>query len=154
MYKEKPNLRIIYGKQFENIMNNHNDDRRIKPFLRYILNDTDNGKEPEKGYFSKGKQTDEFVLEYKLYTEKNFNDISKYINSVFSNNNTSYEELYSKMLIKDRDYLKGIYLFHSKHNNHNIQHSNDSNNKKSVLIQKHQKIIQMKLILILWKEIY
>ena len=132
MYKEKSNLRFIYGKQFENLMNNHNNKDRINPFLRYILNNTDNEIKVEPGYYNKGKITDDYVAEYKLYTDNAFEHISKYINSVFEKNNSSYEELYSKMLISNTNSLKGIYLYHSKPNSRNIDNNrSDSFNKNS-----------------------
>ena len=136
MYKEKPNLRFIYGKQFENLMNNNyennDDDIRNKPFLRYILNDTNDAKDVKPGFFSKVGQTKDYVDEYKLYTENNFIDISGYINSVFENNHSSYEELYSKMLIKKTNNLKGIYLYHSTPNNQNLDYKGSySNNENS-----------------------
>ena len=128
IYKEKANLRFIYGKQFENLMNNNKNDKDgIKPFLRYIINETDNEKDINPGYFSKGEQTKNYVDQYKLYTDNSFDDISKYISTVFKNNNTSYEELYSKILFKKRNTFKGIYLYHSKSPKQHL----DSNSKNS-----------------------
>ena len=134
-YKEKANLRFIYGKQFESIMKHLNSKfNNINPFLRYILNVADNEKEIEEGFPSNPRRTNDYIEEYKLYTENSFENISNYITSLFENNKTSYEKHYSKMLIKDKNIYKGIYLYHSTKNQNqleNISRYSESNSKNS-----------------------
>ena len=50
MYKEKLNLRFLYGKQFRTIMKHLESNLKIDSFLRYILNNTDNDKYIHEGY--------------------------------------------------------------------------------------------------------
>ena len=52
IYKEKLNLRFLYGKQFRSMMKHLEDNYKIDSFLRYIINNTDNNIPIKEGYKS------------------------------------------------------------------------------------------------------
>ena len=83
----------------------------IREIIRYILNITDNNKEIKDGdiFYSKTK---DYVNFYRKYSEESFNNISRYLISLFNKNEkkVNLEEHYKEMLIKEKDKYKGIYL--------------------------------------------
>ena len=112
IYKIKTNLRFIYGKQFESILKHlKSSSFKIDYFLRYILNNTNNSKKIEEGYIYNSWKTTDYVHEYELFSENSFDNISNYISSIFKNNGLSYEKHYEKMIIKNNNSLKGLYLY-------------------------------------------
>ena len=123
IYKQKTNLRFLYGKQFESIIKHLEGNFKIDSFLRYILNNTDNKSIIKEGYLSNSRNTNDYVNEYDLYNENSFDNISKYITTVFQNNNLSLEKHYEKILIKESNQnenknnkLKGLYIYESQSN--------------------------------------
>ena len=114
LYKKKSNLRFIYGKQFKSILKHLNSSSyKIDNFLRYILNNTNNSKQIEEGYIYISRKTSDYVHEYELFNENSFDNISDYISSIFKNNGLSYEKHYDRMIIKNNNTLKGLYLYES-----------------------------------------
>ena len=76
LYKEKLNLRFLYGKQFRSIIKHLESNLNIDSFLRYIINNTDD--EPIKeGYKTIVRNVNSYIKQYELYNknslESNFN---------------------------------------------------------------------------------
>ena len=112
LYKDKANLRFLYGKQFDSILKHLEGHFKIDSIMRYILNKT-NKENIKDGFISNPRNTDDYVHKYDLYNNNSFDNISNYITSLFKNNNLSLEKHYRSILIKEKDY-KGIYLYESK----------------------------------------
>jgi hypothetical protein len=55
MYKEKLNLRFLYGKQFRSVMKHLKSNLNLDSFLRYILNCRDNNIKIKEGYKAEEK---------------------------------------------------------------------------------------------------
>ena len=116
IYKEKTNLRFIYGKQFDSLMKHLEGTYKIDSIIRFILNDTNN-QEIKDGYLSNSRNTEDYVYEYDLYNNNSFKNISDYISSLFQNNDSSLENHYNKLLIRSKETFKGIYLYESEYEN-------------------------------------
>ena len=82
----------------------------ISEIIRYILNKTDNNDEIKDGNIYNDKIAEDYVKEYKDYNKKSFENISKYVTTLFKNNKQPLKEHYSKMLIKEENRYKGFYL--------------------------------------------
>ena len=114
-YIENANLRLLHGKQFRSMMKYLVHNENIDSILRYILNNTDNSKinEGTKGTVNTVKDW----LKHEDYNEDAFNNISKYITSFFSENETeSLENFYGRIKILSFDKYKGIYLHNCNEN--------------------------------------
>ena len=111
-YEENINLRFLYGKQFDSIIKHLETSFNIEPFLRYLLNFTDDELNIKEGYKSNPRSTNDYVGEYNLYNKESFRNISKYIDTFFINNNSSLENHYEAIKIKNT-ILKGIFLYSS-----------------------------------------
>ena len=118
MYKEKLNLRFLYGKQFRSFLTHLDVDTsfNIDDFIRYILNITDNNKTIKDGYIALPRTVDDYIIYYEKYNQDSLEAISKYITTLFMNNNITLEEHYRKMRMW-RDEHKGIYLAECNDNN-------------------------------------
>jgi len=79
--------------------------------MRYILNKVDYKDEIEDGEPYNIKIGDDYETEYKDYTKKIFDNMSKYIISLFEKNKLDFEKHYENMLIKGEKKYKGIYIF-------------------------------------------
>ena len=111
-YKDKLNLRFLYGKQFRTIMMHLESDYKIDSFLRYILNNTNNKESVLEGEKIRVKNAEDYVEYYELYNQNSLDNISKYIASLFKkNNNLSMEKHYYKMEIKTKEMYKGIDIY-------------------------------------------
>ena len=110
IYKNEKYLRFLYGKLFRKIIMHLDGNCEISEIIRYILNKTDNNDEIQDGNIYNDKIAEDYVKEYKDYNKKSFENISKYVTSLFKNNKQSIKEHYSKMLIKEENRYKGIYL--------------------------------------------
>ena len=109
-YKEKMNIRFLYGKQFRSIIKHLESNYKIDPFLRYILNNTENIRPINEGYKAIIRNTKDFINQSELYEENSLDSISSYITSLFTNNdNKTIEEHYERMKIITQ-YDKGIHL--------------------------------------------
>ena len=119
-YKKQQNLRFLYGKQFDTLSRHISGSLGIPSFLRYILNNLNDDINIKEGIKSSPRSTQNYVDEYKDYTDDSFIIYNKYISSVMKENGISIEELYEKMKIKpdtnDEKIYKGIYLYKSDFN--------------------------------------
>ena len=116
IYKEKINMRFIYGKQINYMLNHIQGKIQINSFLRYILNLVNcdiNLYEGEKVF---NRLTQDYINEIELYNNDSFNLINQYITSLFKQNNSSIENHYKNISIKKYYVFKGIYIFNSKYN--------------------------------------
>ena len=111
IYKEKLNLRFLYGKQLRIIMKHIEHNYKIDSFLRYILNNTDNNnliKEGDK-YIERNVYNYIDNKQYELYSRNSLDGISNYITSLFEKNNKTIERHYEDITIRIQGY-KGIYI--------------------------------------------
>ena len=115
-YKEKINLRFLYGKQFRSIMQHLESSFNLDSFLRYILNDTNNNNKIKEGYKSIKRQAQDWINQYELYNENSLESISMYITSLFKENDKTLEKHYERMKMMPKDFYKGIYLRECKDN--------------------------------------
>ena len=109
-YKEKLNIRFLYGKQFRSIMKHLESNFKIDSFLRYILNNTDNNISINEGFKVIKRNTNDYINQYELYNENSLDSISLYITTLFtSNDNRTLEDHYDRMKVISNH--KGIRLF-------------------------------------------
>ena len=113
IYKEKLNLRFLYGKQFRSMMRHIENNYKIDSFLRYILNNKDNNKSIKEGYKTMIRNVNDFIKQYELYNQNSLDSISSYITSLFKSNDKELEDHYDRMRIISPDF-KGIYLHECK----------------------------------------
>ena len=109
MYKDKVNLRFLYGKQFRSMMQHIEKNYKLDSFLRYILNITDHKitiKEGDKGIHRDAK---DYIALPEMYIINSFEGISSYITNLFKRNDKPVETHYDKLRIKPSDTYKGIY---------------------------------------------
>ena len=116
-YKQKMNLRFIYGKQFRSMMKHLETGLKIEPFLRYILNFTDNNKSINEGLKAIDRSVTNWVNNHIKYEEDSFKNINNYINSLSDDGGKKF---YDKMIIipeqnKNKEY-KGIYTYECETN--------------------------------------
>ena len=136
LYKEKLNLRFLYGKQFRSIMKHLESNLNINSFLRYIINNIDYNKQIKEGFKAIIRNARDFINQYELYNKNSLESISKYITSVFEMNGLTLEDHFNKMEIKFKELkrsssstslfskdnkicnnnCKGIYLHECKNN--------------------------------------
>ena len=110
-YKQKMNLRFMYGKQFRSMMKHLETGYKIDSFLRYILNNTDNNKNVKEGFRAVDRTVNDWIHHNEIYEEDSFKNISTYIQSLFEYNDKKLEEHYLQMIINPKDKYKGIYLY-------------------------------------------
>jgi len=99
LYKEKLNIRFLYGKQFRSVMKHLESGYNIDSFLRFILNIKENNSIIKEGYKAISRNVTDFIKEYELYNKNSLDSISTYITSVFQENDISLEKHYNKMKI-------------------------------------------------------
>ena len=119
-YKNQQNLRFLYGKQFDTLSKHISGNCNIPSFLRYILNNLNDDISIKEGIKSRPRSTQNYVDEYKQYSDDSFKIYNNYISSIMKENRISIEELYEKMKIKsdknnELEY-KGLYLYKSDYN--------------------------------------
>ena len=115
-YREKLNLRFLYGKLFRSMMKHLETNLNIDPFLRYIVNNTDNNTPIKGGFKAIERHVNDFIKDHEIYNEDSLESISTYITSLFKNNGKSVEEHYEKMRIISNIPNKGIYLHECESN--------------------------------------
>ena len=115
IYKEKLNLRFLYGKQFRSMMKHLENDFKIDSFLRYIVNNTNNNIPIKEGYKAVERNTMDYIKQYGLYNKNSLDGISTYITSLFKKNDKEIEDHYKRMKIIC-DGFKGIYLIKCEYN--------------------------------------
>ena len=111
IYQNEKHLRFLYGKLFRKIELHQEGNCEVLEIIRYILNKIDYEdkiKDSEIYYMKIGI---DYESEYKYYSKKIFDNLSKYIISLFKKNNLSYQKHYENMLIKDEKKYKGFYIF-------------------------------------------
>jgi hypothetical protein len=86
MYKEKSNLRFLYGKQYRSMMRHLENNYKIDSFLRYILNNTNNNISINEGYIAMIRNVNDWIKQYDLYNKNSLDCISTYITSLFKQN--------------------------------------------------------------------
>ena len=120
-YKKQQNLRFLYGQQFETLNKHISGSYEIPSFLRYILNNLNDSIKIKEGIKSSPRSTENYVEEYKAYSDDSFKIYDNYISSIMKENETNIEEIYERMKIKsnkndDGQIYKGIYLYKSNSN--------------------------------------
>jgi len=115
MYKEKLNLRFLYGKQFRSIMKLLENSINVDSFLRFILNNKNNEKIRE-GIIGISRNVEDYIKQYEIYNKNSLENISEYITSLFQENGKTLEGHYNKMRILSNDNIKGIYLYECENN--------------------------------------
>ena len=112
IYKEKFNLRFLYGKQFRSIMKHIEQNYKIEPFLRYILNNTNNEITINEGDKKITRNVTDYInnKQYEIYSRNSLDGISSYITSLFNNNNKQLEKHYESMKITSKGF-KGLFLY-------------------------------------------
>ena len=86
-------------------------DINMNSFIRYFLNDIDNESKIEKGVKFLIRNNYDYKKNYELYNENSFETISRYIISLFTNNNKTLNQ-YNKIKIIYNEY-RGIFCFHA-----------------------------------------
>ena len=119
-YKEKSNLRFLYGKQFMTFIKHlEGDEYDIESYLRYILNISDNNILIKEGLRFINRNTMDYIKNNQLYIEDSLDSISNYINSIFKINKMTIEDNYKQMEIKSCN-DKGIYLYECENNSKEV----------------------------------
>ena len=112
-YKNDINIRFIFSRIIDSILNHLTTSLNIDPFLRYILNITDDNIDIKEGLKSNPRSTEDYVREYNLYNKESLKNISDFIGSIFINNNSSLDKHYERIKIRTEKHYKGIYIFPS-----------------------------------------
>ena len=115
IYKEKLNLRFLYGKQFRSMMKHLEENYKIDSFLRYIINNTDNNIPIEEGIKVVKRNVNDYIKQHNLYNRNSLDSISDYITSLFKKNGKTLEDHYERMKIISKGF-KGIYLLECETN--------------------------------------
>ena len=89
----------------------------VEPFLRYILNFTDNNEPIKEGYTAITRKAKDYIKFYEKYIEESLENISSYITTVFSSNNLSPKALYDNMKIIPENNYKGMFSYECEKNN-------------------------------------
>ena len=110
VYKQQKYIRFLFGKLFRNIMRHLSGGHDVSDIIRFILNKTDSTEKIKDGKASNPLKAEDYVKQYKIYTDNSFKNISNYLTSLFENNKTSLQKHYETMLIKEKMKYKGIYL--------------------------------------------
>ena len=76
--------------------------------IRYILNKPSNKDKIQDGELSSLSLGDDYEEQFHDHTQKVFNSISKYLISLFKNNDLDFNKHYDNMKIKEENKYKGI----------------------------------------------
>ena len=110
-YFSEKHLRFLYGKLFRKIKLHQEGNYEIKEIIRYILNNIDYNDKIIDGEPNNIKIGIDYETEYKEYTKKIFDNMAKYIISLFEKNGLDFEKHYKNMLIKGAKKNKGIFIY-------------------------------------------
>jgi len=110
IYKNEKYLRFLCGKLFRKIVKYFSGNGDITELQRYILNKTEVTETIKDGKVSNEGLPRDYVSEFEKYNNQSFNNISSYITSLFQNNKNDLEYHYKRMLIKEKNKYKGIFL--------------------------------------------
>ena len=115
-YKDKRHLRYLYGKLFRKLFwyLDGGSFEKIIDIFRYILNK--NNDEVIEQIKPTNPKIKDYVKNYSDYNSDSFENMYKYLISLFDANKTSLREEYEKMLMLDKDKYKGIYLHECEEN--------------------------------------
>ena len=80
----------------------------ISGIMRYILNKIDSRDKIIDGDIYYNDIFEDYFNEYHEYSKISFNNISRYLISLFKNNNLDLKKHYENILIKGTKNLKGI----------------------------------------------
>ena len=111
IYKNEKHSRFLYGKLFRKIKLHQEGNYEVKEIIRYILNKIDYKDKVLDGEPFNVKIGEDWETEFKDYTKQIFNNMSKYIISLFEKNGLNFEKHYENMLIKGDKKYKGIYKY-------------------------------------------
>ena len=68
----------------------------LDSFLRYIINNKDNNKPIKEGFKAIKRYSLDYINYFELYNKNSLESISKYITTVFRENNISFEDHFNK----------------------------------------------------------
>ena len=108
-YKENEYFRYVYDKQLYRLFKRMTiENKDISSYIRFFTNG-DSTKDDVPLYDSHFGDLSQAYKYYREVIEEKFDLISKYIEHIFTINNTSLEKLYKNIKVKDKYNLKGIY---------------------------------------------
>ena len=110
IYKNESYLRFLYGKLFRIIKIYKSGFCEASDILRYILNKIDYNERIKDSDIYIGSFIEDYYKEYKDYTNDIFQNISKYMISLFLENDLNFQKHYENMLIKTKQKYNGIYI--------------------------------------------
>ena len=113
VYKQMTTIRYVYGKQIDSILTHIEGNFEMDSFLRYILNLSNSNIDVVKGDKAFDRKTYDYIKEIEKYNSDSFDFIQDYILSLFKKNNSSFDEHYKNISIKNTKDLKGIYTYFS-----------------------------------------
>ena len=109
IYENEKYLRLLYGKLFRKIRQHQEGNCEISEMMRYILNKTGNkDKIKEADNLYNEPLGEDYEEQYKDYTKKIFESISKYLIFLFKKNDLDFNKHYENMKIKEEYRKKGI----------------------------------------------
>ena len=119
IYEYEKHLRLLYGKLFRKIRQHQGGNCEISEMIRYILNKTSITKDNndiirDADNLYNESLGEDFEDQYKEYTKKIFDGISKYLIDLFKKNKLSFQEHYKNMLIKSEFNHRGISIVQCK----------------------------------------
>jgi len=112
IYQSEKHLRFLYGNLFRKIKLHQEGNCQVKDIIRYILNkkEYDNDKITDGEPYNI-KIGSDYETEYKEYTKKIFENMAKYIISLFDKNGLDFEKHYSNMLINGTKKYRGFFIY-------------------------------------------
>jgi hypothetical protein len=120
LYKENEYFRYIYDKLLYRLYKRvWLNDKDISSYIRFITNG-DSIKDNVPFYESRFNDLFIEYKNYKLAIEEKFEIISKYIEYIFTINNTSLKKLYNQIKVKESENLSGIYKCNIEKYNMNL----------------------------------
>ena len=110
IYQNEKYLRFLYGKLFRKIKLHQEGNCDVLEIIKYILNKTDYKDKIVDGDPYNVKLGEDFENEFKDFTKKIFNNMSKYIISLFEKNGLNYQKHYENILIQEKNKYRGFYI--------------------------------------------
>ena len=110
IYQNEKYLRFLYGKLFRKIKLHQEGNCEVLEIIKYILNKTDYKDKITDGDTYNKKIGEDFENDYKDYTIQIFDNMSKYIISLFEKNDLDYEKHYNNILIQEKNKYRGFYI--------------------------------------------
>ena len=110
IYENEKYLRLIYGKLFRKAMQHQGGNCEISEMVRYILNKSGNNDKIQDGELNNITLGEDFEDQFHYYSKIIFDGISRYMTSLFSNNDLDLNKHYEQMKILDKFKNKGIFI--------------------------------------------